>query len=387
MSKTRLFCFCGMIFVFLCGPAWPETGELCQGHYQNEAQAVQQLHRLKLQSQTMDQWQTRRVQIRENILRGTDLWPLPKRTAINPMLHSRRTCDGYSVENIAIETMPGVFATGNLYRPSEGDGPFAAILCPHGHWSSKGDYGRFRPDMQYRCATLARMGAVVFAFDMVAYGDSANAGWDHRQPKVLQLQLWNSIRILDYLSSRPDVDAARIGMTGASGGGTQTFLLTAVDDRIRVSVPVVMVAAHFFGGCVCESGMPIHKRGSFETNNTEIAALAAPRPRLLIADGGGWTNNTPRVEVPVIEGLYKLYEAEGNVLNVHLGDEGHDYGYSKRIHAYRFLAQHLSLSLDRVTKPNGSISEDFVTLQSYEDLLAFSDQHPRPAHAVSQHSF
>ncbi len=387
MNKTRSLCICCILLVLLCESAWSETVELCQGYYQNEAQAVQQLQRLSVHSQTLDQWQARRVQIRENILRGTNLWPLAKRTALNPMLHSRRTYDGYSVENIAIETMPGVFATGNLYRPLDGEGPFAAILCPHGHWSNKSDYGRFRPDMQYRCATLARMGAVVFAFDMVGYGDSANAGWQHRQPKTLQLQLWNSLRILDYLCSRPDVDVERIGITGASGGGTQTFLLTAIDDRIRVSVPVVMVAAHFFGGCVCESGMPIHKRGSYETNNVEIAALAAPRPMLLISDGGDWTKNTPRVEFLFIQRLYKLYEVEGNVLNVHLGDEGHDYGYSKRIHAYRFLAVHLNLAIDKVTKPNGSISEDFVKLQSYEDLLAFTDHHPIPAHAVNRNPF
>jgi len=285
MNSNRSILWCHVVLLISCGSAWSETIELCQGNYQTESQAVQQLKRLAVHSQTLDQWKARRAQIRENILRGTELWPLPMRTPLNPIIHSRREYDGYSVENIAIESMPGVFVTGNLYSPLGGDGPFAAILCPHGHWSQKSDYGRFRPDMQYRCATLARMGAVVFAFDMVGYGDSENAGWQHKRPQVLQLQLWNSLRVLDYLCTRPDVDTQRIGMTGASGGGTQTFLLTAIDDRIRVSVPVVMVAAHFFGGCACESGMPIHKRGAYETNNTEIAALAAPRPMLLLSDG------------------------------------------------------------------------------------------------------
>ncbi|MCP4456112.1 MAG: acetylxylan esterase [Planctomycetes bacterium] len=382
MNRARLSFLCCLVFGMVCGIAWSETVELCQGQYQTEAEAVQQLQRLRVHSQSLDQWKNRRVRIRENILRGTNLWPLPERTALDPILHSRRTHDGYSVENIAIETRPGVFATGNLYRPLASDGPFSAILCPHGHWSKKADYGRFRPDMQYRCATLARMGAVVLAYDMVGYGDSANAGWQHRRLEVLQLQLWNSIRLLDYLCARPDVDAERIGMTGASGGGTQTFLLTAVDDRIAVSVPVVMVAAHFFGGCACESGMPIHKRGCYETNNTEIAALAAPRPMLLISDGRDWTQNTPRVEFPFIQDIYGLYDAEDDVLNVHLGNEGHDYGYSKRFHMYRFMAQHLNLSLDDVMTSHGSVSEAAVVLQSYEDLLVFTDQHPIPDHAI-----
>lgn len=371
-----------LILILFSSLTIAETVELCKGHYQNEAQAVEQLERLSAFHQDLDKWKDRRAQIRENILRGAELWPLPERTVLKPILHSRREYPGYSVENIAIESLPGVFVTGNLYRPTTGDGPYAAILSPHGHWSKRSNYGRFRSNMQYRCATLARMGAIVFAYDMVGYGDWANAGWTHRYDKVLQLQLWNSLRILDYLCARPDVDTERIGMTGASGGGTQTFLLTAVDERIRVSVPVVMVAGHFFGGCVCESGMPIHKRGDYETNNVEIAAVAAPRPLLLLSNGDDWTKNNPRVEFPFIQEIYKLYDAQDKAVNVHFGDEGHDYAYSKRLHVYRFLAQHLNLSLDVVMQANGSVSESFVVLQPYESLLVFNDKHPRPDYAL-----
>lgn len=357
--------------------------QLCVGNYQTEAQAKEQLARFAATYSTLSEWQQRAQGIREGTLRGAKLWPLPeKRCPLNPIIHSKRVYDGYSVENAAIESLPGVFVTGNLYVPTKGSGPFPAVLCPHGHWSDPADYGRFRPDMQKRCATFARMGAIVFAYDMVGYGDWANAGWDHRRPEVFKLQLWNSIRLVDFLTSRADVDPKRIAVTGASGGGTQSFMLTAVDDRVTVSVPVVMVSAHFFGGCVCESGMPVHKSKSHETSNVEIAACAAPRPLMLISDGKDWTKNTPEVEYPYIRDVYRLYGVEGNVEYLHLPDEDHDYGQSKRIGAYKFLAKHLGLSLAEVIDNTGRINEDTITIEPKDKLYVFDKDHPRPANAV-----
>lgn len=375
-----------IIALVLCGTtalaAAEKKPQLCQGNYHSEEAAIEQLAKFDRSYSNLAEWKARAEHIRQSILRGTELSPLPEKCALNPIVHSKRKHKGYTVENIAFESLPGVFVTGNLYRPRRGKGPFAGILCPHGHWGKPDNYGRFRANMQKRCATLARMGAVVFAYDMVGYGDSKNAGFDHKGSKVLKLQLWNSIRAVDYLTSRKDVDPKRIGVTGASGGGTQSFLLTAVDDRIAVSVPTVMVSAHFFGGCDCESGMPIHKSGDHETNNADIAALAAPRPQLLISDGQDWTKNTPNVEFPYIRNVYSLYDAQDKVEYVHLSDEGHDYGPSKRLGAYKFLAKHLKLVLSKVSKPDGSIDESFVVIEEYEGLYVFNDEHPRPAHAI-----
>ncbi len=354
------------------------TPELCQGAYFTEQQGRSFLAEHVPISKK--DWETRAQQIKQRILEGGELTQLPPRPKSKPIIHSKREMDGYTIENVAFESIEGYYVTGNLYKPLNQKGPFAAILCPHGH--TREPNARFLEPMQFRCGNLARMGAVVFAYDMVGYSDSQLK--EHKIPKAFKLQTINSIRALDFLLSQPNIDKNRVGVTGESGGGTQTFMLTALDPRIKVSVPVVMVSAYFFGGCVCESGMPVHKKGNFQTNNVEIAALAAPRPMLLVSDGGDWTKNNPIDEFPHIQKIYALYGKANNLENHHLPDEKHDYGPSKRAAMYRFLAKHLALDISKILKADGSIDESHTPLLDRKELEVFNDAHPRPAKAATE---
>lgn len=373
MKRLFLLAIIGIAAQFSIAQSAPE---LCQGAYFTELQGKDFL--AKHVPASKNEWEVRAEQIRNRILEGGELKNLPARPTSKPIVHSYREMNGYSVENVAFESIEGYYVTGNLYRPLNKKGPLAAVLCPHGH--TKEPNARFLEYVQLRCASLARMGAVVFAYDMVGYSDSQQS--QHKIPKAFKLQVINSIRALDFLLSQPNIDKNRVGVTGESGGGTQTFMLTALDPRIKVSVPVVMVSAHFFGGCVCESGMPVHKKGDFQTNNVEIAALAAPRPMLIVSDGDDWTKHNPTVEYPHLQKIYGLYGKESLVENVHLPTEKHDYGPSKRIAAYKFLAKHLKLDLSKVTKADGSLDESSVKVLDRKDLEVFNASHPRPANAA-----
>lgn len=356
--------------------SFAQKAELCQGAYFTEAEGKAFLDSHVPASKLA--WETRAEKIKAQIREGMELETIPAKPKSTPIIHSKRTMDGYTIENVAFESLPGVYVTGNLYRPIKKQKSYAGILCPHGH--GENPHGRFRDQTQIRCATLARMGAVVFVLDMVGQGDAKQT--EHKFSKALKLNTIDNIRALDFLISQPGVDPERIGVTGESGGGTQTFLLAALDPRVKVSAPTVMISAHFFGGCVCESGMPIHKKGDFQTNNVEIAALTAPRPMLLTSDGGDWTKNTPEVEFPFIQNIYSLYGKKSEVENVHLPNEKHDYGPSKRKAMYVFMAKHLNLDIKAVSDAQGNIDENPSKVLDQKDLEVFNAAHPRPANAV-----
>lgn len=335
---------------------------------------------------TIEQWEARKAALRQCFLEQLNLSPLPKKNPLNPVYTPVRKYDGYTVQNVGIETIPGVWLCGSLYRPSKGKGPFPAVLCTHGHPNSenpeedklyKTEHMRYRPQQQYRCAMLAKMGAVVFSYEMFGYGESLLqvSPEDHRNAVTQTIQTWNSMRVVDFLTSLPYVDDGKIGITGESGGGTQTFLLTALDDRIAVSAPVVMVSSYFAGGCACESGLPIHSCTDLATNNAEIAAMASPRPLLIVSDGKDWTAHVPEIEFPYIRKVYSLYGKESITENVHFPDEAHNYGISKRLAMYEFMAKHLGLDIAAVkNRKTGKVEESGVTLEPIEALLVFGKE-------------
>lgn len=361
-----------LVFIVSFVATQAQESFLRQGYYTTEEGGKANLEMFSKTYSDQASWSKRAELIRATILKGAKLDVLPGRCNLNPVRKLKQVFDGYTVENVAFESLPGFYVTGNLYLPASFTGKIPGIACPHGHWSNPADYGRFRNDMQYRCAALARMGAAVFAYDMVGYGESLPCL--HDTPEALRIQTWNSIRVIDFLLSLGFVDDTKLGVTGASGGATQTFLLAAVDDRIDVSVPAVQISAHFYGGCVCESGMPIHKTATFETNNVEIAASFAPKPQLIISDGDDWTKNVPAVEYPYIRNVYSLFGKAGNVENAHFENEIHDYSYNKRVAMYRFMAKHLGLKLENLTDRSGKINDSNENLQIMPLLKVFPDE-------------
>ena len=368
-------------------PAAPADGPaLCQGNYLKPEQGKAVLDAAIEHFPDRNSWDAYAQHVRQRIQQGAGLSPWPKRTPLNTIIRDRRVYDGYTIENVAFESVPGYFVTGNLYRPINAKPPYAVMLSTHGHSNKIAkpeDYdrhARFAPNMQHRCGTLARMGAVVFSIDMFGYGDSIMqvAQEAHKNPFSLTIQTWDNMRAMDFLLSLDGADAKRVGVSGESGGGTQSFLLTALDRRITLSVPVVMVSAYFFGGCQCESGLPIHRSDDHFVNNAMIAALAAPRPMLVVSDGKDWTQNVPNVEYPFLQKIYGYYDAKSNVANVHLPNEGHDYGPSKRDAMYRFVAERFGLNLAAVLNADGKIDESKVTIERSGPMHVFDDAHPLP---------
>lgn len=345
---------------------------------QSDAEGAAQLEALWKSYGNLQAWEQRKEAVRNNIFEVLSIDRFPK-GEIHTIETKVRKYKHYTVQNIGLEILPGVWVCGSLYRPAKSRGQLPLMLCPHGHFYNKEDNsipnerGRYRPDQQLRCATLAMMGCAVFSYDMWAWGESALAFKlkDHRSDLGLIMQTWQSIRILDWLCAQKWADTSRIGVTGASGGGTQTMIIAAIDARITLSVPVVMTSSHFYGGCPCESGLPIHiLKDAQRSNNAELAAMVAPRAQLVISDGHDWTSSLPEIEFPYLQKVYGLYGAEGNVENAHFAKEGHDYGPSKRNAMYEFVARKWGLK---------SASEDNCTIEEAGQMYVFGGVLPEGA--------
>jgi dienelactone hydrolase len=325
---------------------------------------------------TLEAWQGRARTLREQLRVTLGLWPMPERTPLHPRVVGTLEREGYAIDKVVLEPFPRFYLAGNLYRPADARGRLPVVLSPHGHYKE----GRVHPDVQARCVRLARLGCVVFSYDMVGYADTRPFGHAFSNERLKlhglslpTLQTWNSLRALDWLLARPDVDPARVAITGESGGATQTFLITALDDRIQVAAPVVMVSDSFQGGCVCENAAGLR----FGTDNVEIAALAAPRPLKLVAATGDWTARTLTNAFPSLQLVYARAGATDR-LSADLFDFEHNYNQTSRDAVMTFLARWF-LGID----PALAAREAAFKVETLEDLSAFPTDHPYPLDALT----
>jgi dienelactone hydrolase len=359
-----------------------------------------------------EDWKQRADRVRQVMRVSLGLWPMPTASPMNPVVHGEIDCGDYTVEKVYFESIPGFYVTGNLYRPKGKLGKRPGVLSPHGHFPGGRFYDagpdavrrqidqgaeRFedggRSFMQSRGVQLARMGCVVFHYDMIGYGDSQQIPLEvahrfsrlrvkFREPPAhglysaeaelhlhnpMGLHTYNSVRALDFLTGLPDVDPQRIAVTGGSGGGTQTFMLCAVDDRPLVSVPVVIVSTTRQGGCTCEniSGLRIG------TYNLEFTALHAPKPLLLISADDA-TRTMPERGFPQLKQHYQALGASENVSHEALLQFPHNYNYVSRAVMYDWLNRHLGLGL-----PEPIVERSYRRLTE-EELSVWNDEHPRP---------
>src|SRR5262249_12840861 len=328
------------------------------------------------------------------VLVATGLWPMPEKTPPQPVIHGKIDRDGYTIEKVFFASYPGHYVCGNLYRPKGKKGKLPAVLSPHGHWPK----GRFydageeaarasikqgaektmagaRYPLQARCVQLARMGCVVFHYDMVGRADSqqiahsaglTDARAELRLQNFMGLQTYNSVRALDFLLSLTDVDPKRIGVTGASGGGTQTFILCAIDDRPAAAFPAVMVSTAMQGGCICENCSYLR----VGTGNIELAGLFAPKP-LAMSAANDWTIEIEKKGLPELKKLYAMLGVEDKGAAKCLPQVGHNYNQVSREMMYAWFNKHLQGG-------SGEVKEQPFKPVPPKELSVYDSEHPRP---------
>jgi len=355
-------------------------------------------------------WELRQSDLQRRILVATGLWPMPDKTLPNAVIHGRVERGDFTIDKVYFESYPGHFVTGLLFKPRNVEGRLPGVLCPHGHGGRLQDYGekgireqivrgaeRFEGSGRYpklaRCAQLARMGCVTFIFDMIGYADSVqisrevahkfgkqrpefdtreNWGFfatqaELRLQSIMGLQTWNSIRALDFLCGLPEVDSKRIGVTGGSGGGTQTILLCAIDPKPVVAFPNGMVSTDMQGGCTCENCSLLR----IGTGNVELAALFASKPQGMTA-ANDWTKDMMTKGYPELKQLYGMLGAQKNVICHPLTHFPHNYNYVSRALMYSWFNKHLALGLQEPV-----VEEDWSPLTEAE-WTVWNDEHPKP---------
>lgn len=337
------------------------------------------------------EWQQRASAIREQVLVSCGLWPLPEKTPLNAKVFGRIEREGYSVEKVYFQSYPGFYVGGNLYRPlGQGKGPFPGVLNPHGHWNAGRLADEKSGSIPARCINQARQGMVAFSWDMVGYNDTqfahpegapgykthrhfandlTNQLWGISQ---MGLQTWNSIRALDFLESLPDVDAKRMACTGESGGGTQTFMLGAIEDRLAVQAPIVMVSHSMQGGCSCENVAGLR----VDYSNMEVAAAAVPRPQIIVGATGDWTRTTMELEGPSIAKVYSLFDKGDQFRYVRFNFD-HNYNQTSREAVYAWFGRWLNHG------PDVAIPETPYTKEPDAALRVFPDGQ-MPADTVTE---
>jgi hypothetical protein len=321
------------------------------------------------------EWEARRDTLRREVRQRLELDAFldscvvvkdKKGHAERPVILSKvRRHDGYTTQNICIELTPGQHLFGTIYAPyglkkkeKIKNKKHALIVCPDGHWPM-----RYRKDEQQRLGTLARMGAVCVDFDLYGWGESEQevGAEAHHTSRAHVYQAACGYILLDWmLTHRKDIDHQRVGVMGGSGGGTHTVLLSLLDERVTASAPVVHLPSHFDGGCPCESGKPVQLSAG-GTCEAELAAVMAPKPMLIVSDGGDWTSSVPTLEFPYLQRIYGFYGAQDQVRNVHLPNDRHDFNEHKRQAVYDFFID--VFGLDRTM-----LDEEKVTIEPDGDL-------------------
>ena len=315
------------------------------------------------------QWEARRDTLRREVRQRLELDKFldscvvtkdKKGNLQRPVTLSKiRKHDGYTTQNICIELTPGQHLFGTIYA-SLMKGKHALIVCPDGHWPY-----RYRKDEQQRLGTLARMGAVCVDFDLYGWGESEKEVGNHHSSRAHVYQAACGYILLDWmLTHRNDIDTTRVGVMGGSGGGTHTVMLSLLDQRVTASAPVVHIASHFDGGCPCESGKPVQLAAG-GTCEPELAAVIAPKPMLIVSDGGDWTSTTPTMEYPFIQRIYNFYGAKDKVRNVHLPNERHDFRENKRQAVYDFFIDVFGLDGTMLDESKIEIEPDDVLKSLY----------------------